>query len=275
MFTHAAAGAMGSIVTLILTYPLQMISTSAQLGGRIFEPMPLSRSSILLNFRNIACLYVGIESAVFGIAVTNFVYYYVYESVKNVYSNSQDASSLGYIIASSVSGIVTVLITNPIWVINTRIVANAQDIMTQSQAVGSFSTFCTLHSMMKDAGFSALFAGIKPGLLLITNPVLQYTLFEYLKHVADAKHSPAALIVTLLLGGFTKFVATALTYPLIMITSRAHAIDRENHSLDILSSLRIIFLKEGFLGLYHGFIPKVIQSVLSAALLFLFKELFY
>ena len=66
------------------------------------------------------------SSALFGIAVTNAVYYYWYESVKLLLEGPtlpKRALSVGEnMLTGAVAGALTSIITNPIWVINTRLV---------------------------------------------------------------------------------------------------------------------------------------------------------
>jgi adenine nucleotide transporter 17 len=43
--------------------------------------------------------------------------------------------------------------------------------------------FPTLKQLLRDEGVSSLFAGLGPSLVLVINPILQYTLFEQLKNL--------------------------------------------------------------------------------------------
>jgi solute carrier family 25 (peroxisomal adenine nucleotide transporter), member 17 len=87
-----------------------------------------------------------------------------------------------------------------------------------------FSLFCELIP-----GISrAFWRGIGPALVLVINPVLQYTVFEQLKNVLIARRTntlraSGAIAVTatailsdwdfFLLGAISKLVATSITYP--------------------------------------------------------------
>ncbi|KAJ1550035.1 hypothetical protein HK405_001577, partial [Cladochytrium tenue] len=89
---HSCAGAGGGMVSMALTYPLVTVSTRAQVNNsktsKDGKSGDVSLASQVRAFRTIlaeegvAGLYSGINSALFGIAVTQGVYYYWYEFVK-------------------------------------------------------------------------------------------------------------------------------------------------------------------------------------------------
>jgi len=138
------------------------------------------------------------------------------------------------------------------------------------------------HILAKD-GIRAFWRGIGPALVLVINPVLQYTMFEQLKNflVASRTHKlraagAAATAVAVLsdwdfflLGALSKLVATGTTYPYIVMKSRLHAGQasalRYKSSLD---GMLTILKEEGVGGLYKGVGSKLVQSVLTAAILF-------
>jgi adenine nucleotide transporter 17 len=72
------------------------------------------------------------------------------------------------------------------------------------------------------------------------------------------------------LGAIGKLVATGLTYPYITVKSRMHVAGKNEQN--VLESLRRIIREEGWKGLYGGIGPKLMQSVLTAAFLFAFKD---
>lgn len=65
-------------------------------------------------------------------------------------------------------------------------------------------------------------------------------------------------------------VATSLSYPLVLLKSRLQS--ASHHYPSITSALIDIVRKEGLGGLYRGIGGKLLQSVLTASLLFLGHE---
>jgi solute carrier family 25 (peroxisomal adenine nucleotide transporter), member 17 len=210
-------------------------------------------------------LYSGINSALLGISVTNFVYYYWYEWSKAFLEKSAAAAgrankkltTVESMLAGAIAGSATVLLTNPIWVVNTRVTTRQQ---TQNRDVeagaGSRpsrppSTIGTLMSLLKNEGPQALFAGVVPALVLVINPILQYTLFEQMKNTVEKtrKVTPA---IAFLLGALGKLFATSITYPYITVKSQMHVATASDKKEGMVQALRRVIQEEGYSGLYKG-----------------------
>jgi adenine nucleotide transporter 17 len=202
-----------------------------------------------------------LESALFGISVTNFVYYYWYEFTRAVFEKaaiqggraSKKLTTVESMIAGAIAGSATVLITNPIWVINTRMTARKSEAEETLPGVKKpkASTLSTLMDLLRQEGPKALFAGVLPALVLVINPILQYTIFEQLKNVVERRRrmTPKDAFY---LGALGKIMATSLTYPYITIKSRAHVASKDGPKESLNGSLKRIIQEEGWKGLYKG-----------------------
>lgn len=73
---HALAGAGGGLLSMALTYPLITLSTRAQVESKRAQSSTLGAARRIIKREGITGLYAGLDSALFGITVTNFVYYY-------------------------------------------------------------------------------------------------------------------------------------------------------------------------------------------------------
>lgn len=73
---HALAGAGGGLLSMALTYPLITLSTRAQVESKKADTNVLRAAKRIVDREGVVGLYAGLESALFGISVTNFVYYY-------------------------------------------------------------------------------------------------------------------------------------------------------------------------------------------------------
>ncbi|KAL8712797.1 MAG: hypothetical protein Q9220_003005 [cf. Caloplaca sp. 1 TL-2023] len=291
---HALAGAGGGLLSMALTYPLITLSTRAQVESKRAHSSTYDAVRRIVQREGVTGLYSGLDSALFGISVTNFVYYYWYEWIRSFFSRAAIRSSrassklttLESMIAGAIAGSATVLITNPIWVVNTRMTANQSsssdddslpgpngDSKSQS-AKRKSTTLSTLSSLIATSGPSALFAGVLPALILVINPILQYTIFEQLKQVLEKRRKVTARD-TFILGAIGKLLATSITYPYITIKSRMHVAEGGGGKEGMWAALRRSVREEGAGGLYKGIGPKVTQSVLTAAFLFAFKDALY
>jgi hypothetical protein len=159
-------------------------------------------------------------------------------------------------LAGALAGSATVLLTNPIWVINTRMTtrkseSDEQVLPGSSPAAKAPSTLGTLLALVRDEGFGRLFAGVMPALVLVINPILQYTVFEQLKNALEKKRrvTPKDAFY---LGALGKLLATSITYPYITVKSRMHVAGKDGPRESMLTTFKRIISEEGYKGLYGG-----------------------
>ena len=264
-------------------YPLITLSTRAQVEKKKANTGTLSAARRIVDREGITGLYAGLDSALFGITVTNFVYYYWYEFSRSFFQRStgkKQLSTLESMAAGALAGSATVLLTNPIWVINTRMTARENeandDLPTteKQRKAAPPGTISTLLKIIREDGFMRLFAGVLPALVLVINPILQYTIFEQLKQAVE-KRRKVTPTDSFVLGALGKLAATSITYPYITVKSRAHVASSDSRKEGMTATLKRIYRDEGIGGLYGGIGPKVTQSVITAAFLFAFKDALY
>lgn len=303
---HAIAGAGGGILSTLLTYPLLTLSTRSQIESRRAKSGFLDAARRIIEREGITGLYSGLESAIFGISVTNFVYYYWYEWSRSGLARrggrkGGNLTVVENMLAGALAGSATVLITNPIWVVNTRMTAkagpasvssssgsgNASGTESEREALPTIqdpsgtkalqkkklSTIGAVIKIAKEEGWGAFFKGVAPALVLVANPILQYTVFEQLKKWVCERRKTRNLDAktVFVLGALAKLVATASTYPYITVKSRMH-VSKANDKKGMIQALKDIIAREGWSGLYGGIGPKLVQSVITAAFLFAFKD---
>lgn len=84
------------------------------------------------------------------------------------------------------AGSATSVISNPIWVIQTAQTVRGMDASTSEAVPPSpqkrLGVFATAARLMQTGGPAVFFRGLGPALVLVVNPVLQYTTFEQLKN---------------------------------------------------------------------------------------------
>ncbi|KIX09810.1 uncharacterized protein Z518_00891 [Rhinocladiella mackenziei CBS 650.93] len=285
---HALAGAGGGLLAMTLTYPLITLSTRAQVESKRADTSTLAAVRHIINREGLGGLYAGLDSALFGISITNFIYYYWYEWTRAFFEKaamqagraSKKLTTVESMIAGAIAGSATVLLTNPIWVVNTRMTARKNEDGEgelpggEKKRVKKPGTIGTFLRLLKDEGPASLFAGVLPALVLVVNPILQYTIYEQLKNILE-KRRKVGPRDAFYLGAIGKLLATTITYPYITVKSRAHVATKDAPVEGMWKSLNKIVKEEGWSGLYKGIGPKVSQSVLTAAFLFAFKDVLY
>jgi solute carrier family 25 (peroxisomal adenine nucleotide transporter), member 17 len=211
-------------------------------------------------------LYSGLSSALLGISVTNFVYYYWYEWTRAFFEAaavkagraSKKLTTIESMIAGAIAGSATVILTNPIWVVNTRVTtrqnAVEEDVekgLADPRKAKRPTTIGTLLSMLRNEGVKSLFAGIVPALILVVNPILQYTFFEQMKNAAERRKTRVTPTVAFFLGALGKLFATTITYPYITVKSQMH-VASDGKKETVAQAISRVIKEEGYEGLYKG-----------------------
>ncbi|KAJ7179136.1 mitochondrial carrier domain-containing protein [Mycena filopes] len=283
---HAVAGGAAGIVAMSCTYPLIFLSTRAAVETKNESKTVYQAVVDIIKREGALGLYSGLSSSLLGIAVTNGVYYYFYERSRGIVQKGKALSTPESILIGLIAGSATTIISNPIWVVQTsqavHTLNQGEPSPNPSKPAKKLSMGETIQAILAKDGIGAFWRGIGPALVLVINPVLQYTIFEQLKNLLIARRTTklraagaAAAVAALtdwdffLLGALSKLVATASTYPYIVVKSRLQA--GHAHALKYKSSmdgLLTILKEEGLKGLYKGIGSKLVQSVLTAAILF-------
>ncbi|KAH0840121.1 peroxisomal membrane protein PMP47B [Lanmaoa asiatica] len=292
---HALAGAVGGMMAI----PLVVLSTRAAVDTKPDDKVILD----IIKREGLRGLYSGFSSSLVGIAVTNGVYYYFYERSRTILLNSRTGSkalsTAESVLAGLIAGSATTIISNPIWVVQTTQAVhsananpptNNETSATKPKKLGIFEAIEKIVAKDGPAGF---WRGIGPALVLVINPVIQYTVFEQLKNaliksrmarLPTSRRGPALAMLNdwdfFLLGAFSKLgMCQRRNYPSdppSVVKSRLQAGNaRAERYRTALHGLLTIFKEEGLQGLYGGAGSKLLQSVLTAAILFAAQKRIY
>ncbi|KAJ3794050.1 ArgJ family-domain-containing protein [Lentinula aff. detonsa] len=146
--------------------PLVFLSTRAAVKTQNENKSVYKAVLEILERKGILGLYSGLSSSLLGIAVTNGVYYYFYKRFKGIY------------LTGGKKGSATTIISNPLWVVQTSQAVHTMNPKTRIEKLGFLQM--VQHILTKD-GMKGFFQGIGPALVLVVNPVIQYSVFEQLK----------------------------------------------------------------------------------------------
>ncbi|XP_060945482.1 peroxisomal membrane protein PMP34 [Limanda limanda] len=280
---HAVSGAVGSVTAMTVFFPLDTARLRLQVDeNRKAKSTPAILAEIVKE-EGLLAPYRGWFPVICSLCCSNFVYFYCFHSLKARLLKGKPSAPSTDLIVGITAGIVNVLVTTPLWVVNTRLKLQGskfrnEDIRTTNYA----SILDAFAQIVRQEGVGALWNGTFPSLLLVLNPAIQFMIYEGLKrHLKKGVPRELSSIEVFLIGALAKAVATTATYPLQTIQSilRFGQYSRSTDESKILSSLRSIKLlllnrvrKYGMLGLFKGLEAKLLQTVLTAALMFLLYE---
>lgn len=162
----------------------------------------------------------------------------------------------------------------------------ASAVATSSSATLSLanaSFFRALYLLITREGFSGLYSGVGPALLLVSSPALQFASYEALRKLllrAKARigtHASINALDIFILGAASKIIATIATYP---IQTTKTMLQRDGSLYSQMGTLRgitqcirdLLHSEEGVLSFYRGVNAKLVQTAATAALLFVLRE---
>lgn len=237
----------------------------------------------LVDEEGFATLYRGLVPVLQSLCISNFVYFYTFHSLKAAIGSGGDnaGSALRDLCLGSVAGIVNVLTTTPFWVVNTRLKMKGLNeglASTSAAAAAAKSTIAEYSNLLeglsyiwRTEGVAGLWAGTVPSLMLVSNPALQFMMYEALKRRAGTKPSAFTFFA---IGALAKTFATIVTYPLQLIQTKlrhgggGEATAQLPPGAGIVQMCLYILKNNGVVGLFRGLEAKLLQTVLTAALMF-------
>lgn len=187
-------------------------------------------------------------------------------------------------------GLLTSVLTNPIWVIKTRMLS------TGSQVPGAYSSFTTgVKQILQREGIKGFYRGLIPTLFGVSHGALQFMAYEQMKNhrsrmttkpgeseISDT-HTPNTTATTQtprILGNLDFFVISSLskvfagcvTYPYQVLRSRLQTYDAHLMYRGVGDAIAQIWAREGLAGFYKGLGPNLFRVLPSTWVTFLVYE---
>ncbi|XP_076866588.1 peroxisomal membrane protein PMP34 [Brachyhypopomus gauderio] len=280
---HAVAGALGSVTAMTVFFPLDTARLRLQVDDQRRSRSTPAVLAEIMREEGLLAPYRGWFPVICSLCCSNFVYFYCFHSLKATWLKGQRSTPGKDLIIGIVAGVINVLVTTPLWVVNTRLklqgatFRNADIQPTHYCGIGD-----ALVQIVQSEGVGALWSGTWPSLLLVLNPGVQFMIYEALKrHLRRGTLRELSSAEAFLIGAVAKAVATTVTYPLQTVQSilRFGQHRQPTEQSKLLNSLRRVtnllvnrVRRSGVQGLFKGLEAKLLQTVLTAALMFLLYE---
>ena len=134
--------------------------------------------------------------------------------------------------------------------------------------------FDGLMKITQTEGVKTLWAGTIPSLVLVSNPAIQFMIYESLKmRVLNLLNQEKLSSGTIfMLGAIAKSISTVITYPLQVVQSKSRYGSDDVRNKRMVEILLSIIRASGITGLYKGLEAKLLQTVLTTAMMYLCYE---
>lgn len=134
-------------------------------------------------------MYRGYSISIICIPIFNTIYFPIYDITKNYFKNKLDwkeNETRLYSVSAGMSGIVCNFITNPLWLVRTRMQSEAfkdasSEHYDKKYRHGASSLFRNMHTIAKSEGFLALYKGYTASIIGVLHPLVFFPLYEKMK----------------------------------------------------------------------------------------------
>ncbi|KAL2204154.1 mitochondrial carrier [Sarocladium strictum] len=258
---HTIAGAIGGFTSGIITCPLDVIKTKLQAQGG-YVPTDRGRhaghpklynglvgtAKVIWREEGIRGMYRGLGPIVLGYLPTWAVWFTVYNKSKIYMADYSQNPTIISFWSSIVAGASSTIVTNPIWVIKTRLMSQSST-SPDSHHNGSLfpkpgstptarpvfhtswhynSTIDAARKMYTSEGIASFYSGLTPALLGLSHVAVQFPTYEYLKTKFTGQgmgeaptHGEKANWAGILSASvLSKILASSATYPHEVIRTR-------------------------------------------------------
>lgn len=283
-YEHLVAGISGGVTSTLILHPLDLIKIRFQVNdgsGRL----PAYRGLVdavqtIVRSNGIKGLYQGVTPNVWGNGSAWGLYFFCYNVLKAWMQkdNNKPLRAEKHLIAGAIAGIGTLTVTNPIWVVKTRLCLQYTDpqpgVMQAPQYKGMLDA---LLKLWRQEGLRGLYKGYVPGIFGVSHGALQFMAYEELKkgyswYFEIPIQQKLGSIQYLIMASMSKIFAATVTYPYQVVRSRLqnqYTMAQYNGALDVISKT---FRFEGVRGFYKGLVPSVLRVTPACALTFVVYE---
>ncbi|GAU87901.1 hypothetical protein RvY_00689 [Ramazzottius varieornatus] len=284
--SHLVAGISGGVVSTVVLHPLDLIKVRFAVNDGTSPHSAVVDRGLKYAFTHtwkeggIRALYQGVTPSILGSGTSWGIYFLIYNMTKDWMSTKADgtAQELGpgqHMLAAANAGILTLIPTNPIWVVKTRMCLQynkALDIPPEKQYKGMIDCF---RKVYVHEGIKGLYKGFVPGMFGVSHGAVQFMVYEQLKRFANRqkKAGDEAKLGTfeyLSYAAISKLVAATTTYPYQVVRARIQ--DQHKHYNGIFDVIKRTWRREKLLGFYKGLMPYLLAVTPNVCLVFLTYE---
>lgn len=237
------------------------------------------RQSVGVNY--LIQYYRGLAPNLIGNVSAWGCYFALYAEFKD-YINTSNLT-IDYFASSSLAGITTSILTNPIWVLKTRIIAKGKN------DEGAYKSIIDgIRTMVRNEGIASFWKGSIPSMFQVFQASLQITIYDHLKNYLYKTRAPteavpdpvvdgaaaASLSTTqyLYTSATSKIISTLIMYPTQVVKSRLQNNSQSRHT-SIMQVVRNLYFHEGGVAaFYKGLSANIVRVVPATCITFVVYE---
>jgi solute carrier family 25 folate transporter 32 len=224
----------------------------------------------------LASLYRGLTPNLVGNATSWASFFFFKSRVETTLSAFRQPGSKPsgweYLLAPALAGAATTVLTNPVWVIKTRMLSSDKG------AEGAYPSMSAgIRTIWQREGVKGFYRGLGVSLIGVSHGAVQFAVYEPAKglytttQLTEGERMPTE--VTMFLSSAAKLVAGAVTYPYQVLRSRLQNYQAEERfGKGFRGVVRKTWREEGVRGFYRGLVPGVVRVMPATWVTFLVYE---
>jgi len=286
-YEHLVAGVGGGVVATSILHPLDLLKIRFAVNDGQWQLSPSTRPTYrstvvnILRSEGVRGLYQGVTPNILGAGSAWGFYFFFYNAAKSKMQDGnaqKQLSALSHLLAASSSGVLTLTMTNPIWVVKTRLCLQSGD-QNKSAAKSDARVYRgfldALVKIARHEGLRGLYSGFVPGLFGVSHGAVQFMAYEELKNSYHNYHkqeitTKLGTIEYLSFAALSKLFAAMTTYPYQVVRARLQ--DTQSKYISSRDCISKIYNLEGWMGFYKGLTPNLIRVVPATMITFVVYE---
>uniref|UniRef100_A0A8V1A2C6 Solute carrier family 25 member 36 n=1 Tax=Gallus gallus TaxID=9031 RepID=A0A8V1A2C6_CHICK len=268
----------GGTVGAILTCPLEVVKTRLQSSS-----VTLYISEVHLNTVNGAMymilegprsLFRGLGPNLVGVAPSRAIYFAAYSNCKEKLNNifNPDSTQV-HMISAGVAGFTAITMTNPIWLVKTRLQLDARN-----RGEKRMSAFECVRKVYRSDGIKGFYRGMSASYAGISETVIHFVIYESIKRKLlehktasamdseDESAKEASDFVGMMMAAATsKTCATSIAYPHEVVRTRLREEGTKYRSF--FQTLSLLVREEGYGSLYRGLTTHLVRQIPNTAIM--------
>ncbi|KAG0268655.1 hypothetical protein DFQ27_006157 [Actinomortierella ambigua] len=313
-WVHFLAGGTGGMAGALVTSPLDVVKTRLQ--SSLYKSAPGSTAqrglaSVLGHIKDTClilghiytkegprALYKGLGPNLVGVIPARAINFATYGNGKKLFTelNHGKETTMVHLSSAATAGVVTATMTNPIWLIKTRM-------QLQQEGVRQYrNSLDCIVQILRMEGIRGLYKGLSASYLGVAEGTIQWVIYEQLKttlaehrrqrrEILNVAGTPgsASTMATYKVGGkemeewvhylgaagVAKFVASAITYPHEVLRTRLRQVPMKGEApkyTGLKQTFQLVLKEEGVAALYGGLTAHMMRVVPNAAIMFFCYE---
>ncbi|KAI6650455.1 Mitochondrial folate transporter/carrier-like isoform X2 [Oopsacas minuta] len=262
---HLIGGFSGGIIATFTLHPFEVLKTRLAVNdgsnSRIIHHKYTGLSNalqVIYRTSGMKGFYQGVTPNLIGSSISWGVFLYLYDILKFSLANGEEITMKHQLLSACLSGVTTLSITNPIWVVKTRM------ILQSTQYTDTYyyrNVFDGLNKIWRNEGIFGLYRGYIAGVIGVSHGVVQIVSYDRLKTIYKQYNNNNNInipwYVYISLSAVSKVLAVIPTYPYQVIRFRIQS--KNDLYRGIIQTTVMTARNEGVRGFYKGMLPSILR----------------